>query len=301
MLHFKPIELEDKKIIDSFLENNQCPASECCFSNLYGWAHKFDTRYAIWNDFLLIKFTREDGGCSYLKPIGKGDLRAAIMHLYEDCGCKVMFNLAGVTQEMWQEIDAAASGEFEFALVEGNFDYIYASEKLITLAGKKMQSKRNHLNRFQKENPDWKYISLNEQSDFIDQCKTLLKNWIDANQESHDDSLQLDYRTTMRFLNHFEELGLRGGAICVNGELQAFSLGTKLTEDTFIVHVEKALTELHGTYTIMNQQFAQNECAEFAYINREEDMGLESLRKAKMSYKPDILLEKGVVRFKQFF
>jgi hypothetical protein len=91
---------------------------------------------------------------------------------------------------------------------------------------------------------------------------------------------------------------LRGGAIEVDGDIVAFSLGTKLNADTFIVHVEKAYSEIQGAYPIINQEFVKNEASEFTYINREEDMGYPSLRKAKMSYRPDILLEKYIVKEK---
>ncbi len=298
MLNFKRIQLEDKSVIDRFLQGNTHRASELCFSNLYGWAHKFDTQYAVFNDFLLIKFKREDGGCSYLKPIGKGNLAEAVHALVEDCGCKIKFNMSGVTQAMWEELHAAMPGELEFELTRGNFDYIYTSEKLIGLKGKKLQSKRNHINRFKNENSDWQYISLNNNPEYLEECKQMLSAWMEANKESHDSSIELDFITTSLFLNNFEYLGLVGGAIIVNGLMQAFTLGTRLTLDTLIVHVEKALTDVHGAYTIINQQFAEHEGAMYSYINREEDMELESLRQAKMSYKPDILLEKGVVRLK---
>ena len=298
MLKFKRIQLEDKNIIDKYLQGNVHRASELCFTNLYGWAHKFDTQYAIFKDFLLIKFKREDGGCSYLKPIGKGNLSEAVGLLLEDCGCRERFNMSGVTQGMWDELNAAMPDEFKFELTPGSFDYIYTSEKLINLSGKKLQSKRNHINRFKNENPDWQYISLNDNPEYIHECKQMLSTWMEVNKESHDSSIELDFVTTSLFLDNFEYLGLVGGAIKVNGLMQAFTLGTRLTLDTLIVHVEKALTDVHGAYTIINQQFAEHEGSAYSYMNREEDMGLEPLRQAKMSYKPDILLEKGVVRLK---
>ena len=125
----------------------------------------------------------------------------------------------------------------------------------------------------------------------------MLYEWMEDNAEDKDPSLVYDNIATKLMLNNFEYLGLRGGVICVEGKMVAFSLGAPLTEDTFDVHVEKAITNnFHGAYTIMNQQFVLNETPEFKYINREEDMGIESLRKAKLSYQPDILLEKFVAR-----
>jgi hypothetical protein len=127
----------------------------------------------------------------------------------------------------------------------------------------------------------------------------MLKKWYDINKETSDSSLELDFKSTSLYLNNFEALNLRGGAIEVDDEIIAFSMGAKLNEDTFIVHVEKAFADIQGAYPFINQQFVKNEVSEFTYINREEDMGYPSLRKAKMSYRPDILLEKFIVKEKE--
>ncbi|MDR0333758.1 MAG: phosphatidylglycerol lysyltransferase domain-containing protein [Dysgonamonadaceae bacterium] len=296
-MEFKTIQLSDKPIFDRLLEGNTFRASECCFSNLYGWAHKFNTQYAVFEDFLLIKFSAVPGQCSYLMPLGKGDLKTAIEALFSDCGCKHRFEMSGVTERMWQTIEMAMPGVFEKVPTPDSFDYIYTSEKLIHLTGKKLQSKRNHINRFKKEN-NWQYVSLNEHHEVLTECRRMLTEWYHLNIATHDESLRLDYITTMDFLHNFDELGLCGGAICVDGKVDAFSLGTRLTDDTFIVHVEKAFADIHGAYTIMNQQFVEHETVGYTYINREEDMGFESLQKAKMSYHPDILLEKNLVKYK---
>lgn len=296
MIEFKEITLADKPVFDQFFEKNTHRASEWCFSNLYGWSHKFDTRYAVWNGFLLIKFTNSQGGCSFLKPFGQGDQRAAIQAIADDCGCRVKFEISGVTEEMYDEIETVMPAVFRKIPVRSSFDYIYTSEKLIHLKGRSLQSKRNHINRFKKENR-WKYVSLNDHPEALAECKRMLKEWYDLNLETHDDSLKLDYITTSGFLDNFEAIGLRGGAICIGEQIAAFSLGTRLTDDTFIVHVEKAFSDIHGAYAIMNQQFAEHEAVNFTYVNREEDMGFNSLRKAKMSYRPDILLKKNIVKF----
>lgn len=298
MIEFRDIELEDKQTIDNFLVSNPYRASESCFSNLYGWAHKYKTQYAIWRDYLLVKFTSNRGGCSYLMPFGKGNLASAIEVLVEECGCSEKFELSGVTQAMKEEIEEAMPRRFEYKRQRAVYDYIYKSEKLINLSGKKLQSKRNHINRFVAQNK-WKYISITKKPWEVSRCKEMLKKWYDINKESSDSSLELDFKSTNLYLNNFEALNLRGGALEVDGEIIAFSMGAKLSEDTFIVHVEKAFSDIQGAYPLINQQFVKNEASEFIYINREEDMGYPSLRKAKMSYRPDILLEKFIVKEKK--
>ncbi|MDD3357048.1 MAG: phosphatidylglycerol lysyltransferase domain-containing protein [Dysgonamonadaceae bacterium] len=297
MIEFRNIELQDKEIIDKYLINNPYRASESCFSNLYGWAHKYKTQYAVWRDYLLVKFTSDRGGCSYLTPFGKGNLASAIEILVEECGCPIKFEMSGVTQAMREEIESAMPRRFEFKRERSVYDYIYRAEKLINLSGKKLQSKRNHINRFTAQNK-WRYISITKNPWEVDSCKDMLQKWYDINKESSDESLELDFKSTSLFLDNFEALNLRGGAIEVDDEIVAFSLGAQLNEDTFIVHVEKAFADIQGAYAIINQQFVLNEASEFTYINREEDMGYPSLRKSKMSYRPDILLEKFIVKEK---
>lgn len=298
MIEFRDIELADKPIIDKYLINNPYRASESCFSNLYGWAHKYKTQYAEWQDYLLVKFTSDRGGCSYLTPFGKGNLTTAIEVLIDECGCPVKFEMSGVTQAMKDEIEAALPQRFEFIRQRALYDYIYSSEKLINLSGKKLQSKRNHINRFHVQHSNWKYISITKEPSEVVRCKEMLEKWYELNKESSDESLELDFETTTLYLDNFEALNLRGGAIEVDSEIVAFSLGAILNKDTFIVHVEKAFSDIQGAYPIINQQFVKHEASEFTYINREEDMGYPSLRKAKMSYRPDILLEKFIVKEK---
>lgn len=299
MIEFRDIELTDKPIIDKYLINNPYRASESCFSNLYGWAHKYKTQYAEWRDFLLIKFTSDRGGCSYLTPFGKGNLASAIEALIDECGCPIQFEMSGVTQAMKEEIESAMPRRFEYERHRSLYDYIYTSEKLINLSGKKLQSKRNHINRFIAQHSNYKYISITKNPMETARCKVMLKKWYDLNKGSSDSSLELDFKTTSLYLDNFEALDLKGGAIEVDGEIIAFSLGAKLNEDTFIVHVEKAFADIQGAYPIINQQFILNEASKYTYINREEDMGYPSLRKAKMSYRPDILLEKFIVKEKK--
>jgi hypothetical protein len=186
---------------------------------------------------------------------------------------------------------------FDYKFNRSVSDYIYSSEKLVNLTGKKLQSKRNHINRFKREN-EWEYGSLSGNPSLIKECKEMLDQWMEINMADKDPSLVYDDVATTLMLDNFEYLGLKGGVIRVRGKIVAFTIGEPLTRDTFVVHVEKAYTSIHGAYSIINQQFAEHETTGFTYINREEDMGFENLRNAKLSYQPDILLEKYNARLK---
>ena len=298
MLTFQSIELKNKEIINSYLSQQNYRASDLCFTNLFCWGTKFDTQFATTPDWLFIRFKDNNGRNAYLKPIGKGNIKDAIELIIEDHKqFDTDFRLRGLTQEMISEIEEAMPDTFDFKLNRSVSDYIYTAEKLIHLTGKKLQSKRNHINRFKREN-DWKYKSLTGNPALVKECKDMLDKWMQINSQEKDPSLVYDDYATTLMLENFEYLGLKGGLICVNNEIAAFTIGEPLTEDTFIVHVEKAFTSIHGAYTIINQQFVENEAADFTYVNREEDMGIENLRQAKLSYHPDILLEKYNARFK---
>ncbi len=298
MLTFRNIELKDKELIDSFLHRQNYRASDLCFTNLYCWGKRFGTQFATTPDWLIIRFKDNNNRNSYLFPIGEGDIEEAIRLLTEDHRqFDTPFQIRGLTNEMIAKLERAMPDMFQFKLNRSVSDYLYSSEKLINLTGKKLQSKRNHINRFKREN-EWEYKSLSANPDLIGECKLLLDKWMEINTENKDPSIVYDDLATMLMLHNFEYLQLKGGAILVDGAIAAFTIGEPLTEDTFVVHVEKALTSVHGAYTIINQQFVENEAAAFTYINREEDMGLENLRQAKESYHPDMLLEKSVARLK---
>jgi hypothetical protein len=300
MLQFQPIQLSDKAVFDRFFEGNDYRSSDLSFTNLYCWQEKFQTQFALQGDWLFIRFQDKKARNSYLKPIGKGKLSDAISILEKDCAeCGNLFQIRGLTQRMCEEVEAAMPGKFTFSLNRSVSDYLYTSEKLIHLSGKKLQSKRNHINRFKNEN-QWEYHSLTGNPDALAECKKMLAEWFEKDdREERNPSLVFDDIATNTMLDNFDFFGLRGGMICADNKLVAFSLGSPLTADTFDVHVEKAFADTHGAYTIINQQFIEHEASEFTYINREEDLGLESLRKAKLSYQPYILLEKFVARKKE--
>ena len=299
MLTFKTIELEDKAIIESYLKHQNYRVSDLGFTNLYAWSGKHNTKFATTDDWLFIRFRDNNDRNSYLMPVGTGDLKEAIELIIEDHKqFDTVFQIRGLTEDMIEEVEAVMPDTFNYNLNRSVSDYIYTSEKLINLSGKKLQSKRNHINRFKREN-EWKYVSLTGKTAEVVECKRMLQEWMEENGEEKEPSIVFEQKAIRLMLHNFEELELKGGFICVEGEVAAFTLGKEVSDDTFVVHVEKAFTDIHGAYTIINQQFVENELADYKYINREEDMGLESLRRAKMSYQPDILLKKHVARFKE--
>ena len=128
------------------------------------------------------------------------------------------------------------------------------------------------------------------------ECLEFEAKWYKANRTDDDQEELTDERKSMIFaLNHFKELNLLGGAIRIDHKLVAFTFGSPINQDTFGVHVEKADTDYEGAYSIINQEFASRIPEQYVYVNREEDLGIPGLRKAKLSYNPTILLPKAAV------
>jgi hypothetical protein len=227
----------------------------------------------------------------YSIPVGHGDLQAVAARLREDAHQRGWpLRLVAVPANKKEWLEEQFPGRFIFASNRDWADYIYTAESLRTLAGKKLHGKRNHINRFLENNPDWRYEPIGP--DNIDECIEMNRQWCIANHCEENESAQIEACSAKRALQNFEALGLRGGLLRVEGRVIAYSFGHPLGGDTFDVRVEKAFSEIQGAYPMMNQQFVLHNCEGFTYVNREDDTGDEGLRQAKLSYRPAILMEK---------
>lgn len=300
MISFQRISIQDRDRIQSFFDRNTFRNCDFSFSNIFSWQHLYDTSYAVWEErFLLIHFYGKDKQSSgYLFPLGDDDLKEAILLLQEDAAARNEdFRLYAVTEEMFRLLDAAFPDQFVYTPEEDWFEYLYNSEDLIRLVGKKFQAKRNHINKF-KRTYNWEYVPITEE--IISDCMILYDRWCKENGNCNTEKMLIEERiATQKVFDNFAELKIKGGALRINGEILAYSYGQPLTADTFGVHAEKSLYEIDGGFTMINQQFAEHNCGDYKYINREEDLGIESLRKAKMSYHPALLLKKGTVTLKR--
>jgi hypothetical protein len=234
----------------------------------------------------------------YLFPLGNGDLKEALKRIMQDAYKRGDdFRLYAITQEMFDLIEDVMPGQFLYEKERNWYEYIYSSKDLISLVGKKYQSKRNHINKF-KRTYEWEYLPITKA--IIPDCLTLYERWCKENNgRNSEQSLKEERIATEKVFNYYERLGLTGGALQINGEILAYSYGQPLTKDTFGIHAEKCVYDIDGGFAMINQQFAEHNCINYPYINREEDIGIESLRQAKMSYHPAILLEKGIVQIKK--
>lgn len=291
MLEFHSIELSDRPWIRELFDLSQFRGSEYCFSNSYNWRKAYHIECTRLGDRALI---RSDGGNgrNYLYPAGSGDIKEAILAMKEDADRDGMpFRLNGVTDEMRADLEAALPGKFEFSERRDQFDYIYSVDKLATLSGKKLHGKRNHINRFL-DTYDWKFEPLT--ADNLPYAWEMNQAWKQIIAEEGEDNKSLDQEgeAVKSAFDHFDDLGLKGGLLIADGRVVAYTIGSHLSDDTFIVHIEKAFWDVPGAYPMINQQFVRYACEGYTYVNREDDTGDEGLRKAKQSYYPDILLRK---------
>lgn len=296
MLNFHRVRIEDKDTLQSFFNKSTFRNCDFSFSNIFSWEHLYNTTFvAQKEDFLFIRFQASDECPGYLFPLGNGDLKTALEELMNDARERNdEFRLYAVTQEMFNLIEKELPNVFEYEKHQDWYEYIYSSEDLIHLVGKRFQAKRNHINKF-KRTYEWEYLPISRE--IIPDCLELYDRWCEENGGCNSEEMLIAERVaTHKVFNNYEKLGLKGGALRVNGEIRAYSYGQPLTADTFGIHAEKCLYEVDGGYAMINQQFAEHNCADYKYINREEDLGLDSLRQAKMSYHPVILLEKGSVK-----
>ena len=293
-IEFKRPELEDKDIITSYFEKAPSRSCERTFVNVYLWSRHYKVKYAVIEDALIFK--SEDRGMAFAYPAGEPEhVKKALEFLIEYCKERECpFILYNVTPEMFAQLEGWYPGRFTVEYDRDIADYVYESEKLATLAGKKPHGKRNHINKFKSLYPDWTYEELND--DNVEDCFQMALKWRNKNGCEDDPEKNAEMCVTLNSLRLYKELGLKGGVLKVDGRIIAFTVGEPLCGDTFVVHIEKAFADVEGAYPMINQQFVQHECADYTYVNREEDTGAEGLRKAKLSYRPAFLEEKGVVR-----
>lgn len=299
-LEFKPITLESKSLIESYTKPWETECSDFSFTNMFIWGTNGKIEYAEKNDFLFIKLDFKGVPIFFWSPIPKKEfchditlkdyskaLSIAISYM-EDANVEPTFR--SVCKPFHSIIQKACPDFFSMP-TEIAWDYVYEKEKLKTLSGKKLHKKRNHINKFLSLYPNYTYKNL--EPHLIQDCLQLYDLWIQ--EKNNDASLLAEQQSVLLALNNLQELGLSGGCIYLEDRLVAFTIGERLTNDMHLIHIEKADHTIEGIFPMINQQYIKYACDGVAWINREEDMGLEGMRKAKRSYYPARMIEKYMV------
>ena len=290
-IKFHEITLADKTWMDARFAEDDRNACEYTFANNFIWRKVYQVEVTEICECLVIRFVENKKYC-YSYPVGAGDKKAAIERLLFICEQEkyplVMSPLSEIDR---QQLMKWFPGKFLIEADRDDFDYIYAREKLTSLAGKKLHGKRNHIARF-KDGGDWSYEPMTDEN--LEECRTMTYSWIKMRSDKWNEEMEEEIMVLHEAFDHMKELGLVGGVLRREGAIVAFSMGEPLNSDTFVVHFEKAYPDMQGAYPMINQQFAINACEGYDYVNREEDTGDPGLRKAKLSYYPEILLKKYV-------
>lgn len=290
MIEFKDIRIEDKERYEVALSKSGKRGCETSFANLFLWGKQ---EIAFVGDIAVLRGTFSS--TIYPFPIGEGDKKEVLDDIIQDAKEKnITLKITSIYGEEKEILEKLYPNAFEFNSNRDSFDYVYDINDLADLLGKKYHKKRTHLNRFKSEHPNFKVEPFSEEN--IEGIKELVYGWY-KKKENGENTDDYDYEKVVfeKALNNFRGLCLEGLALVDNGEVLAVTFGSKMNEDTFDVHFEKARADVDGAYTAINCEFAnyiRKKYPEIRYLDREEDMGLEGLRKAKMSYYPHHLVEK---------
>ena len=295
MINFRKPTLEDKQWIKQKTAEMGCPSCEYTFGNIFSYTAKMDIMVAEIFDCLVTRCIF-NGQVMYCYPMGNGDRKKAVETLIEDgLSLGEDFLFFGLTKDFAQELESNFPGKFLIEFDRDGSDYLYSSEDLITLKGKKFQPKRNHVSFFEK-NYNWSYEKINR--DNIDECISMNEKWIETSLSEYREDLEYEFEIIKRAFKHYEVLDFVGGLLRVDGEVIAFTMGERMNEDTFCVHFEKAFSSYRGAYPMINREFCKRELSGYRYIDREDDVGAENLRKAKLSYYPVIIREEYEAKLK---
>lgn len=291
--------IEQIEEIRDALKGNQKKCCEMSPANTILWARHYNTQIAFLNENLIYRSRKDDGNyfysCNLLHVDNPKKLFDQVIEIAKEDGQSPI--LYAVDEKEMAMIEEWYPGAYEVQYNRDYCDYIYLREKLATLSGKKLHAKRNHIHRFEEQNPDWSYETISDTNE--EECARMAMKWCinhcaDAKETWEHDIID-ESKLVVYAIRHRKELGLIGGALRAGSKIIALTLGERLTDDTFVVHFEKAFADIQGAYPMINREFVKHELEGYVYVNREEDLGEEGLRKAKLSYYPEIILNKGIV------
>jgi hypothetical protein len=291
MLTFKKIEEKDLEAIKKHLKKQPFRTCDFTIFGIFLWADHYNYEYCVYEDTFFLKGRSEEGLCDYAVPFGSLPTEKAIEILREYCaekGGNSRFNFVPQSALKYFE------GE-KIRQLEGWSDYVYAAEDLKNLKGRKFNKKRNRLNKFMRSCTDCKFEPLTPEK--TDEARAFFKVYL-SEHSKEDEMFEAESLLIKKALDFFFEMEQTGGLLYVNGTAVAMTIG-EVIGDTLYVHVEKALRQYDGAYEAINYAYANRFAVDGVnYINREEDMGDEGIRQAKMAYNPIEMINKYEVRLK---
>ena len=284
-MQLKKITIDDKELFLKMQPNENAHTQYMSFTNLFLWKDSENIEYFCYDDFPIVTGVDFEDKRYFMIP--------EKLFLTEDIisYIKTNFNdahrIVALTSQQVDNINASIMNNYNIFHDRNMDNYIYLSEKLSTLSGKKLHSKRNHINNFKKMY-DYEFCMLKDEN--INEVKDFLEEWY-KKKIPDDETLLYEKTAVFNGLKFRKELEMKGAYIKVDGKVIAFTMGDKMTSDMAVIHFEKADTDYNGAYAVINMEFVKNCWQNVKYINREDDMGIEGLRKSKLSYYPYTLKE----------
>jgi hypothetical protein len=276
------------------------------FNTLFGWSDYYNYKVSRYGSLLFVHYTDENK-MTALMPLALGPLndeqwRANFLALARalDAHCRktgMSFEFAGIPDSMVKKLPES---QFKSAPFRDCYDYVYKRQDLAELTGRVYAPKRNLIKQFENNKYVYKPLSADNLSD----CERFIRGW-EVSKVKNDILGTGAYCMACQLMENFANLEITGGVLYVDGKVVAATLASIardfVYEDgiraTAVVHHENGLTELKGVYQMINWQFAKSLPEDIVYINREEDLGIAGLRKAKLSYNPVFMINKSVVTF----
>jgi hypothetical protein len=295
-MEFSEITLNSKSQFDHYIGQHNPQISELTFTNFFAWRYFYRFRFAIIADLLCVISVPCRNEPFAMMPVGnvrEDNFAAAFIALKEyftERGWKLKFKK--VTKEELSFFKGFIASEDSIVHDRDNCDYLYNTVDLVGLKGKKYDGKRNHINKFKKQHT-YEYIPL--ECSLLDECSRIMEEWCKERNCGCQNGDYCERQANLELLRNFRTLGCKGAMIKMDGNFEAFTVGEMLSGDTAVIHIEKARNSVDGLYTILNQQFAEREWSGTTFINREQDLGIEGMRKAKLSYHPARLIDKYTI------
>lgn len=292
MLNFQPFRPEDAAWLRPYLERTPDLSCEYSPGCLIMWGN---AQIAQCGEFYVPMVNYGDGPL-YLRPIGGEDFTSVLPTLIADSKERgIPFRMTGITQPVRDKL--AETTDFRFTCNRNYSDYVYSIESLSTLAGRKLQAKRNHINNLIKRYPDWTCELITP--DNLEECQDMVTLWYEEHLEAGGtpNSYRGEQRALSIAFSNYEAMGFDGLLLRLDGRVAAFSMGQRINRISYDVNFEKAFASIQGAYALINREFSRmihEKYPEIQFLDREDDMGLESLRKAKLSYAPAVILDKYV-------
>ena len=292
MIDFQPMQLENREHYETLLRSCGERGCEYSFVNLYLWGRQ---KAALLGETLVF-FSQFNRKSVYMFPVGTGDKKQALDAVMADARERgISCRLVGLTQADRDALETLYPGKWQYHFDRDTFDYVYDIDDLADLKGRKFQKKRNHLNRFREQNPGYRLEPITRET--LSQVEALVQQWYQLRlEENPHGDYQMEQVALKKALRNWDALALEGLLLRTEQGVVAIAIGSRLSEDTFDVHFEKALDIADGAYAAINNGFAgylREKYPQIRFLNREEDMGLEGLRRAKLSYCPHHMVEES--------